>query len=87
MSCALNLEMREIEKAFRVANAAVIREEWGEAECALAEVQNRVGHLLREVALKPKSVPIPIAELAEHEGREAGEARLERPVPHHLART
>ena len=62
MSCALNLEMREVEKALRVANTAVIREEWAEAERALAEVQDRVGRLLREVALKPTSVPIPIAE-------------------------
>jgi hypothetical protein len=87
MSCALNLEMREVEKALRAANAAVIREEWAEAERALAEVQNRVGHLLREVALKPTSVPIPIAEPAEHEGGWVGEPRLERPVPHHLAST
>ena len=62
MSCALNLEMREVEKALRVANAAVSREEWAEAERALAEVQDRVGRLLREVALKQTSVPIPIAE-------------------------
>jgi hypothetical protein len=62
MSCALNLEMREVEKALRVANAAVSREEWAEAERALAEVQDRVGRLLREVALKPTSIPIPIAE-------------------------
>ena len=62
MSCALNLEMREVEKALRTANAAVIREEWAEAERALAEVQDRVGRLLREAALKPTSVPIPIAE-------------------------
>jgi hypothetical protein len=60
MSCALNLEMREVEKAIRVANAAVIREEWAEAERALAEVQDRVGRLLREVALKPTSVPVPL---------------------------
>jgi hypothetical protein len=45
MSCALNLEMREVEKALRVANAAVSREEWAEAERALAEVQDRVGRL------------------------------------------
>jgi hypothetical protein len=62
MSCALNLEMREVEKALRVANAAVSREEWAEAERALAEVQDRVGRLLREVALNPTSVPIQIAE-------------------------
>jgi len=54
--------MREVEKALRVANAAVSREEWAEAERALAEVQDRVGRLLREVALKPTSIPIPIAE-------------------------
>jgi hypothetical protein len=64
MSCALNLEMREVEKALRVANTAVIREEWAEAERALAEVQDRVSRLLREVALNPTSVPIPIAEPA-----------------------
>jgi len=51
MSCALNLEMREVEKALRAANAAVIREEWAEAERAVAEVQDRVGRLLREVVL------------------------------------
>ena len=60
MSCALNLEMREVEKALRVANAAVIREEWLEAKGALAEVQERVGRLLLEAALKQTSVPIPI---------------------------
>jgi len=62
MSCALNLEMREVEKAIRVANVAMIREEWLEAEGALAEVQDRVGRLLREVALKQTSVPVPIVE-------------------------
>jgi hypothetical protein len=40
------------------ANAAVTREEWTEAERALAEVQDRVGRLLREVALKQTSGPI-----------------------------
>ena len=35
---------------------------WLEAEGALAEVQDRVGRLLLEVALKQTSVPIPIAE-------------------------
>ena len=60
MSCALNLEMREVEKALRVANAAMIREEWLEAKGALAEVQERVGRLLLEVALKQTSVPTPI---------------------------
>jgi hypothetical protein len=40
------------------ANAAVTREEWAEAERALAEVQDRVGRLLREVALKQSSVPM-----------------------------
>jgi hypothetical protein len=60
MSCALNLEMREVEKALRIANAALTREEWLEAEGALAEVQDRVGHLLREVALKQTSVPVPL---------------------------
>ena len=62
MSCALNLEMRDVEKALTVANAAVIREEWLEAEGALAEVQERVGRLLREVAHKQTSVPVPIVE-------------------------
>jgi hypothetical protein len=62
MSCALNLEMREVEKALRVANAAVTREEWLEAEGALAEVQVRVRRLLREVGLKQTSVPFPIVE-------------------------
>jgi hypothetical protein len=57
MSAALNLEMREVEKAFRSADAAVTREEWTVAERALAEVQDRVGRLLREVALKQTSVP------------------------------
>jgi hypothetical protein len=56
MSSALNLEMREVEKALVAANAAVTREEWAEAERALAEVQDRVGRLLREVALKQSSV-------------------------------
>jgi hypothetical protein len=58
MSTALNLEMREVEKAFRAADAAVTREEWAEAERALAEVQDRVGRLLREVALAQTSVPM-----------------------------
>jgi hypothetical protein len=58
MSSALNLEMREVERAISAANAAVTREEWTEAERALAEVQDRVGRLLREVALKQSSVPI-----------------------------
>ena len=58
MSSALNLEMREVEKAIVAANAAATREEWTEAERALAEVQDRVGRLLREVALKQSSVPI-----------------------------
>ena len=58
MTSALNLEMHEVEKAFRVADAAVTREEWAEAERALVEVQGRVGRLLREVALKQSSVPI-----------------------------
>ena len=58
MSSALNLEMREVEKALVAANAAVTREEWAEAERALAEVQDRVGLLLREVALKQSSVPM-----------------------------
>ena len=58
MSSALNMEMREVEKALLAANAAVMREEWSEAERALAEVQDRVGRLLREVALKQVSVPI-----------------------------
>jgi hypothetical protein len=53
----MNLEMREVERAFRAADAAVTREEWAEAERALAEVQDRVGRLLREVALKQTSVP------------------------------
>ena len=57
MSSALNMEMREVEKALLAANAAVTREEWAEAERALAEVQDRVGRLLREVALKQTSVP------------------------------
>jgi hypothetical protein len=57
MSSALNLEMREVEKAILAANAAVTREQWTEAERALAEVQDRVGRLLREVALKQTSVP------------------------------
>jgi hypothetical protein len=52
MSSALNLEMRDVEKAIMAANAAVTRGEWTEAERALAEVQDRVGRLLREVALK-----------------------------------
>jgi hypothetical protein len=58
MSSALNLEMREVEKAIAAANAAVTREEWTEAERALAEIQDRVGRLLREVALKQTSVPV-----------------------------
>jgi hypothetical protein len=58
MSTAMNLEMREVERAFRAADAAVTREEWAEAERALAEVQDRVGRLLREIALKQTSVPI-----------------------------
>jgi hypothetical protein len=58
MSSALNLEMREVEIAISAANAAVTREEWTEAERALAEVQDRVGRLLREVTLKQSSVPI-----------------------------
>ena len=57
MSTALTLEMREVEKAFRLAEAAVTREEWMQAERALAEVQDRVGRLLREVAVKQTSVP------------------------------
>jgi hypothetical protein len=61
MSSALNLEMREVERAILAANAAVTREEWTEAERALAEVQDRVGRLLREVALKQKS-SVPIVE-------------------------
>ena len=62
MSCALNLEMREVEKALRIANAALTREEWLEADGALAEVQDRVGRLLRKVVLKQTSVPVPIVE-------------------------
>ena len=58
MSTALNLEMREIEQALRAADAAVTREEWLDAERALAEVQDRVGRLLREVGLKQASAPI-----------------------------
>ena len=58
MSAALNQEMREVEKALRAADAAVTREEWADAERALAEVQDRVARLLREVALKQASVPI-----------------------------
>jgi hypothetical protein len=57
MSSALNMEMREVEKALLAANASVTREEWAEAERALAEVQDRVGRLLREVALQQTSVP------------------------------
>ena len=55
MSSALNLEMREVEKAFRTADAAAMREEWTEAERALAEMQDRVGRLLREIALRQAS--------------------------------
>ena len=58
MNSALNLEMREVEKAFRVADAAVKREEWAEVERALAEVQDRVARLLREVALAQTSARI-----------------------------
>lgn len=58
MSSGVNMEMREIEKALRVANAAVSREQWMDAERALAEVQDRVGRLLREVALKQTSVHV-----------------------------
>jgi hypothetical protein len=50
-------QMREVENALQAADAAVTREEWAEAERALAEVQARVGRLLREVALKPTSGP------------------------------
>jgi hypothetical protein len=57
MSSAVNLEMREVEKALSAANAAVTREDWGGAERALAEVQDRVGRLLREVALRQTSGP------------------------------
>ena len=57
MSAALNMEMREVETALRAADAAVKRGQWAEAERALAEVQDRVGRLLREVALKQTSVP------------------------------
>jgi hypothetical protein len=90
--------MREVEKALRVANAAVSREEWAEAERALAEVQDRVGRLLREVALKPTSVPIPIAEppstRAERLENHSTQSSVSRPrkyvgspaaEPHHLA--
>ena len=55
MSSALDLEMREVEKALGAAHAAVTREEWAEAERALAEVQDRVARLLREVALAQTS--------------------------------
>ena len=58
MSSGLTTEMREVENAVHVANAAIASEEWAEAERALAEVQDRVGRLLREVALKQGSVPI-----------------------------
>ena len=58
MSSAHNSEMREVERGLGAANAAVTREEWAEAERALAEVQDRVGRLLREVGLKQTSVPI-----------------------------
>jgi hypothetical protein len=58
--------MREVEKALTVANAAVTREEWLEAEGALAEVQDRVSCLLREVVLKQTSVPVPIVEPPSH---------------------
>jgi hypothetical protein len=47
MSSALNLEMREVEKAIVAANAAVTREQWTEAERALAEVQDRVAPAAR----------------------------------------
>jgi len=57
MSSALNLEMREVERALGAANAAVTREEWAEAERALAEVQDRVGRLLREVGLSKRQCP------------------------------
>jgi hypothetical protein len=57
MSSAVSMEMREVEKALGAANAAVTREAWAEAERALAEVQDRVGRLLREVALKQTSGP------------------------------
>ena len=58
MSSALNLEMRDVERAVAAANAAVTREEWSEAARALSEVQDRVARLLREVALKQMSAPI-----------------------------
>ena len=57
MSSGLNMEMREVERVLQVADAAVTREEWAEAERALAEVQDRIGRLLREVALQQTSVP------------------------------
>ena len=57
MSTALNLEMRQVEKAFRAADAAVKRGQWADAERALTEVQNRVGRLLREVVLQQAPVP------------------------------
>jgi hypothetical protein len=58
MSSGLTTEMREVENAVHVANGAIASEEWAEAERALAEVQDRVGRLLREVALKQAFVPI-----------------------------
>ena len=60
MSSALNMEMRGVERAVGQADAAVKRAQWSEAERALAEVQDRVGRLLREVALQ--QIPIPIVE-------------------------
>jgi hypothetical protein len=57
MSSALNMEMREVERAVELADVAVTHEDWAEAERALAEVQDRVGRLLRELALKQTSVP------------------------------
>jgi len=52
----------ELEAAGRTLAAAVdavTQEEWGKLEQALVEVQERVGRLLRELALKRGAPPNP----------------------------
>ena len=52
---AITIEANDVARSVEEARAAVQRQDWEEAERALAEAQDRIGRILREISLQKGS--------------------------------
>ena len=49
---AISIEANDVARSVEEARAALQRQDWEEAERALAEAQDRIGRILREISLQ-----------------------------------